>query len=220
MRAGRPAAVPAPATGHDLDRLRSRFSGRVITAADGDYDQARSVWNGAIDAHPAVIARCAGPGDAAAAVRFAQDAGLEISVRGGAHSFAGAAVGDGGLTIDLSGISQVTVDPDARTAGPAAGPPWPSWTRPPRRTARPRPGTGRSARRAARPMTLTRRRVSPKVRSMKFECRLRWVMNQAAQTAIPVSSSPARMVTGPPASAAARSAGSRSSIRPAADRSG
>jgi FAD/FMN-containing dehydrogenase len=119
--ADRPAAVPAPVAGHDLDRLRSRFSGRVITAADGDYDQARSVWNGAIDAHPAVIARCAGPGDVAAAVRFAQDAGLEISVRGGAHSFAGAAVGDDGLTIDLSGISQVTVDPGARTARAGGG---------------------------------------------------------------------------------------------------
>ena len=34
--AGRPTAVPAPGAGHDLDRLRSRFSGRVITAADGD----------------------------------------------------------------------------------------------------------------------------------------------------------------------------------------
>ncbi len=108
-------------TGQELDGLRSRFSGRVITAADGDYDQARSVWNGAIDAHPAVIARCAGPGDVAAAVRFAQDAGLEISVRGGAHSFAGAAVGDGGLTIDLSAISQVTVDPGARTARAGGG---------------------------------------------------------------------------------------------------
>ena len=107
--------------GYDLDRLRSRFSGRVITAADGDYDQARSVWNGAIEAHPAVIARCAGPGDAAAAVRFAQDAGLEISVRGGAHSFAGASVGDDGLTIDLSAIGQVTVDPGTRTARAGGG---------------------------------------------------------------------------------------------------
>jgi hypothetical protein len=120
-RPGRLAAVPAPLAVHDLDRLRSRFSGRVITAADGGYDQARSVWNGAIDAYPAVIARCAGPGDVAAAVRFAQDAGLEISVRGGAHSFAGASIGDGGLTIDLSAISQVAVDPDARTARAGGG---------------------------------------------------------------------------------------------------
>ncbi len=120
-RAGHRAAVHIAAAVHDLDRLRSGFSGRLITTADGDYDQARSVWNGAIDAHPAVIARCAGPGDVAAAVRFAQDAGLEISVRGGAHSFAGAAVGDGGLTVDLSAVHQVTVDPDARTARVGGG---------------------------------------------------------------------------------------------------
>ena len=116
-----PAAVQIAVAERDLDGLRSRLSGRVITAADGDYDQARSVWNGAIDAHPAVIARCAGVGDVAAAVAFAQDAGLEISVRGGAHSFAGAAVGDGGLTIDLSGICQVTVDPQARTVRVGGG---------------------------------------------------------------------------------------------------
>ncbi len=110
--------------GPGLDGLRSRFSGRVITAADGEYDQARSVWNGAIDAHPAVITRCAGVGDVAAAVGFAQEAGLEISVRGGAHNFGGAAVGDGGLTIDLSGMGQVTVDPDARTARAGGGATW------------------------------------------------------------------------------------------------
>ena len=131
--------------GQELDRLRSRFSGRLITAADDDYDQARSVWNGAIDAHPAVIARCAGAGDVAAAVGFAQEAGLEISVRGGAHNFGGAAVGDGGLTVDLSGMGEVTVDPGARTArvrrrGHAGA----SWTRPPRRTAWP-PPAARSA---------------------------------------------------------------------------
>jgi FAD/FMN-containing dehydrogenase len=107
--------------GQGLDGLRSRFSGRVITAADGDYDQARSVWNGAIDAHPAVIARCAGASDVAAAVGFAQDAGLEVSVRGGAHNFGGAAVGDGGLTIDLSTMCEVMVDPDARTARVGGG---------------------------------------------------------------------------------------------------
>ena len=118
---GRRAAVQTAVAGQDLDGLRSRFSGRVITPADGDYDQARSVWNGAIDAHPAVIARCAGSGDVAAAVGFAQDAGLEVSVRGGAHSFGGAAVGDGGLTVDLSGICQVAVDPAARTARVGGG---------------------------------------------------------------------------------------------------
>ncbi|HEX8005471.1 MAG TPA: FAD-binding oxidoreductase [Trebonia sp.] len=102
--------------GPELNGLRSRLAGRVITTADDDYDQARSVWNGAIDRHPAVIARCSGAADVAAAVGFAQDVGLEISVRGGAHNFGGAAVGDGGLTVDLSAMCQVSVDPDARIA--------------------------------------------------------------------------------------------------------
>ncbi len=107
--------------GQETDKLRSMVSGQVITAADSDYDQARSVWNGAIDAHPAVIARCARASDVAAAVGFAQDTGLEISVRGGAHNFGGAAVGDDGLTVDLSTMSQVTVNPDARTARVGGG---------------------------------------------------------------------------------------------------
>src|SRR5579875_1192885 len=107
--------------GHELDALRSRLPGRVITAADEEYDQARSVWNGAVDHRPAVIARCAGAGDVAAAAGFAQEAGLEISVRGGAHNFGGAAVGDDGLTIDLSSMRQVVVDPGARTARVGGG---------------------------------------------------------------------------------------------------
>ena len=57
----------------------------------------------------------------AAAVGFAQEAGLEISVRGGAHNFGGAAVGDAGLTVDLSGMGEVTVDPGARTARVGGG---------------------------------------------------------------------------------------------------
>jgi FAD/FMN-containing dehydrogenase len=103
-------------TGHDLDTLRNRLAGRVITAADVEYDRARSVWNGAIDRRPALITRCGGAADVATAIAFARENEIEISVRGGAHNFGGAAVGDGGLTIDLSGLHQVSVDPAARTA--------------------------------------------------------------------------------------------------------
>ena len=60
-------------------------------------------------------------GDVVAALGFAQDSGLEISVRGGAHNFGGAAVGDGGLTIDLSAMGQVAVDPGPRTARVGGG---------------------------------------------------------------------------------------------------
>ena len=98
-----------------LDTSITGFQGRVLTAEDPEYDTARKVWNGAIDHRPAVIARCTGAADVAAALGHAERAGLDVSVRGGAHNFAGNAVWPGALTIDLSELARVEVDPDTRT---------------------------------------------------------------------------------------------------------
>ena len=46
------------------------FRGEVIAPDHHDYDDARAVWNGAVDRRPRLIARCAGAADVAAAVRF------------------------------------------------------------------------------------------------------------------------------------------------------
>ena len=46
------------------------FHGQRITADHADYDTARAVWNGAIDRHPRLIARCSGAADVAAAARY------------------------------------------------------------------------------------------------------------------------------------------------------
>src|SRR5437773_12400350 len=81
----------------DLSAFRGSFTGKVITPADADYDRARSVWNGAIDRRPAVIARCATAEQVADAVQFGRRQGLEIAVRGGGHNFAGFGVCEGGL---------------------------------------------------------------------------------------------------------------------------
>ena len=104
-----------------FDFLRATMSGSVIGPADPDYDEARRVWNADIDAHPAVIARCASPADVAAAVTFAADHGLEIAVRGGGHSTSGASVVDQGLVIDLSRLNHVRVDADAKRAWVGGG---------------------------------------------------------------------------------------------------
>jgi FAD/FMN-containing dehydrogenase len=98
------------------DALRVRLAGRVIDAADLDYDAARSVWNGDIDRRPELIARCTGPADIAAAVAFGREHGLQISVRGGGHGFWGAAVPEGGLMLDLSDLRGVSVDPGRHRA--------------------------------------------------------------------------------------------------------
>lgn len=99
-----------------IEALRTAMDGRVIVPGDSGYDDARRIWNAAIDRRPRVIAQCTSAADVTAAVRSAQDLGLEIAVRGGAHSMPGHSVCDDGLMIDLSRLNQVTVNPDAKRA--------------------------------------------------------------------------------------------------------
>ncbi len=100
------------------------FRGLLITPEDPEYDDARAVWNGTVDRHPRLIARCTGAADVAAAVRFARDRGLAIAVRGGGHNVAGTAVCDDGIVIDLSAMRSVVVDPSARVAEVQGGALW------------------------------------------------------------------------------------------------
>ncbi len=107
-----------------VSAFRESFSGDVFTPADAGYDQARSVWNADIDRRPAVIVRPADAANVADAVTFARHQGLELSVRGGGHSYAGHGVCDGGLMIDLSRLDQITVDAQARRARCGGGTTW------------------------------------------------------------------------------------------------
>jgi FAD/FMN-containing dehydrogenase len=107
-----------------VEKLRVRFRGALLRPGEEGYDEARRIWNGAIDRRPALIARCAGTDDVLEAVRFARERDLLVSVRGGGHAVAGHAVCDGGLMIDLSLMKSIRVDPDARTARAAGGVLW------------------------------------------------------------------------------------------------
>jgi FAD/FMN-containing dehydrogenase len=98
--------------------------GPVLRPGDPGYDEARTVQNGLIDRYPALIARCTGAADVIAAVNFARDHGLPLSVRGGGHNVAGNAVCDGGVTIDFSLMRGVHVDPRARIAHVQGGATW------------------------------------------------------------------------------------------------
>ena len=98
--------------------------GEVIQPGDAGYDEARTVRNGMIDRNPAIIVQCQGAADVMQAVNFARDNDLLLSVRGGGHNVAGSAVNDGGIVIDLSGMTAVRVDPQARTARVEGGATW------------------------------------------------------------------------------------------------
>lgn len=96
----------------------------LIREGDAGYDDTRRIWNGMIDRRPAVIARCTSAADVAGAIALARDKSLQVSVRGGDHSAAGAAVCDGGLMIDLSPMAKVEVDVSARVARVQPGARW------------------------------------------------------------------------------------------------
>jgi FAD/FMN-containing dehydrogenase len=104
--------------------LLEGFAGALLRLDEAGYDEARRVYNGLIDKRPALIARCHGEADIVAAVTFAREAGLEISVRGGGHSVAGVCATEGGLMIDLSALKGIFVDPEARTARVQPGVVW------------------------------------------------------------------------------------------------
>src|SRR5687767_9754966 len=77
--------------------LRASLDGQVVVPGDDGYEEHRRVWNGSIDRHPAVIARCADVDDVRTALRFGQEHGLPIAVRSGGHSFPGLSTSDGAL---------------------------------------------------------------------------------------------------------------------------
>jgi hypothetical protein len=90
------------------------FAGEQIRPGDPGYDEARVLWNGLFDKHPALIARCTSTADVVAAVNYGRDNGLEIAVRSGGHSAAGHSSVDDGLVIDLSQMKRIDVDPDSQ----------------------------------------------------------------------------------------------------------
>ena len=104
-----------------IEELSEAISGEVVMPGGEGYDEARSVWNVRFDRRPAVIVRCREAGNVQAAVKFAREHNLEISVKGGGHAYAANTVGDDGLLIDLSPMKGIAVDTDAKTARVGAG---------------------------------------------------------------------------------------------------
>ena len=78
--------------GEEVDSLASAVKGRVLRDGDPSYDEARTVFNGMIDRRPGLIVQPANSADVAAAVKFARERNLLVSVKCGGHSGSGYAV--------------------------------------------------------------------------------------------------------------------------------
>ncbi|MDX2969746.1 FAD-binding oxidoreductase [Kribbella solani] len=103
------------------DQLAAQLRGELLVPDGPGYQDARRVYNAAINRRPALIVRCRGVADVVRSVRFAAEHSLPVAVRGGGHSVAGHGTCDGGLLVDLSGMRDVRVDPEARTVRVAGG---------------------------------------------------------------------------------------------------
>jgi FAD/FMN-containing dehydrogenase len=107
-----------------LDAFRTALQGNVRTPGDAGYDEARAVWNGTIDRHPALIVSAQTIENVQQVIAFAQQHEIVLAVRGGGHSFAGHSTCDGGIVLDLAPMRHLRVDPARRLAMASPGLRW------------------------------------------------------------------------------------------------
>jgi FAD/FMN-containing dehydrogenase len=103
-------------TSEQLEDLDARVQGRLLRSGDEGWDEAVLTWNGMVAKTPALVVQPTSAHDVAAVVGFAREHGLLLSVKGGGHNIAGTSMAPGGLTLDLSRMREVSVDPDAKLA--------------------------------------------------------------------------------------------------------
>lgn len=111
-------------TQEKIEALKTSFRGDIITPENGNYDDARSIYNAMIDKKPALIAQCSNVADVISSVKFAGENDLPTSILGGGHNGPGLGLVDDGLVIDLSKMNGTRVDPTARTVTAEAGCTW------------------------------------------------------------------------------------------------
>jgi FAD/FMN-containing dehydrogenase len=85
---------------------------RRMRPGDDGYEEATRIWNGLIHHQPAVVIQPETTAEVASAVDLAREHQLLFSIKGGGHNIAGLALADHGLTLDMSRMREVRVDPE------------------------------------------------------------------------------------------------------------
>jgi FAD/FMN-containing dehydrogenase len=111
-----PDGVRNPIPEEQLAHLATKLAGRVVRPDDDDFASVTAIWNGMIEKTPGAVVQAASVDDVVATVDFARESRLELSIKGGGHNIAGLALSDGGITLDMSQLRDVDVDPAGRMA--------------------------------------------------------------------------------------------------------
>jgi FAD/FMN-containing dehydrogenase len=104
-----------------IREFSSKVRGELIRPRNDGYDEARSVFYGGFDRHPALIVRVKDATDVSHVVALARESGLELAIRSGGHSVAGHSTTDGGIVLDLSEMKNLEIDVEGRTAWAQTG---------------------------------------------------------------------------------------------------
>jgi FAD/FMN-containing dehydrogenase len=104
--------------------IATRMRGRVVTAADADWEEVRYGFNLATDLQPAAIALPLDADDVVAAVDFARRSGLRVAPQGGAHNPAALDAVDDVLIVDVRELGEIAIDADRRRVRVGAGVRW------------------------------------------------------------------------------------------------
>lgn len=106
-----------------LNELTTRIAGEVVLPTSSSFDELRNVFNQA--GNPAAIVRAQTNEDVSAAIRFARERQVALSVRSGGHGLSGLATNNGGLVIDLARFNAVEIlDPARHLVRVGAGAHW------------------------------------------------------------------------------------------------
>ncbi|HEY8339503.1 MAG TPA: FAD-binding oxidoreductase [Egibacteraceae bacterium] len=103
-----------------LAELQGRVRGRVVRPSDDDYDQRRTVFYN-VARRPGAVVMAADADDVARTVRIAREEGTDLAVRSGGHSLVGHSSVDDGIVLDLSGLDEISIDVEGRSAWVGAG---------------------------------------------------------------------------------------------------
>ena len=93
----------------------------MLRAGDAGWDDAVLVWNAMVAKVPALVLQPTSAADVASAVGLARDHVLLLSIKGGGHNMAGTSIAESGLTLDMSRLRDITVDPHTRLAHVGSG---------------------------------------------------------------------------------------------------